>query len=102
MYICNKCFIVFTRKDKYIQHIQNMHSNDTGILLGRDYKCKYCGQQYKTKSYYDKHMNETCVKHKDFEQNIINVDDNKIVNQEDSVEKNNDECDKKTQYDFID
>jgi hypothetical protein len=71
MYICNKCFIVFTRKDKYIQHIQNMHSNDTGILLGRDYKCKYCGQQYKTKSYYDKHMNETCVKHKDFEQNII-------------------------------
>jgi hypothetical protein len=48
-----------------------MHSNDTGILLGRDYKCKYCGQQYKTKSYYDKHMNETCVKHKDFEQNII-------------------------------
>ena len=24
MYICNKCFIVFTRKDKYIQHISEM------------------------------------------------------------------------------
>jgi superfamily II DNA or RNA helicase len=38
----------------------------------------------------------------DFEQNIINVDDNKIVNQEDSEEKNNNDCDKKSQYDFID
>jgi hypothetical protein len=48
-----------------------MHSTETGILLGRDYKCKYCGLQYKTKSYYDKHLKETCVMHKDFEQNII-------------------------------
>lgn len=71
MYICNKCFIVFTRKDKYIQHIKIMHSTDTGKLLGKDYKCKYCGLQYKTKSYYDKHLKETCIMHKDFEQNII-------------------------------
>ena len=48
-----------------------MHSNDTGKLLEKDYRCKYCGLQYKTKSYYDKHMKETCIKHKDFEQNII-------------------------------
>ena len=48
-----------------------MHSTDIGILLGREYKCKYCGLQYKTKSYYDKHLKETCVMHKDFEQNII-------------------------------
>jgi len=71
MYICNKCSILFTRKDKYIQHIQNMHSNDTGKLLGKDHICKYCGRQFKTKSYYDKHLKETCVMHKDFEQNII-------------------------------
>lgn len=71
MYICNKCSIIFTRKDKYIQHILNIHSNDTGIILGKDYKCKYCSQQFKTKSYYDKHMKETCIKYKDFEQNII-------------------------------
>lgn len=48
-----------------------MHSNDVGKLLGKDYQCKYCGRQFKTKSYYDKHMKETCIKYKDFEQNII-------------------------------
>jgi len=71
MYICNKCFIKFTRKDKYIQHIQKMHSNDTGVMLGKEYKCKYCGKEFKIKSYYDKHMKETCIRYKEFEQNII-------------------------------
>jgi hypothetical protein len=66
MYICNKCFIKFTRKDKYIQHIQNMH-----LKLGKEYKCKYCGKEFKIKSYYDKHMKETCIRYKEFEQNII-------------------------------
>jgi hypothetical protein len=39
--------------------------------IGRDYKCEYCGHQYKTKYYYDKHKKETCIKYKEFEQNII-------------------------------
>ncbi len=92
MYICNKCFIVFTRKDKYIQHIreikpcnliimkepkklknlvENYIEESTISLLGNNYKCEYCGRQYKTKSYYDKHKKETCIRHKEFEQNII-------------------------------
>ena len=97
MYICNKCFIVFTRKDKYIQHIsdikpcilntldykgmkepkklknfvKNYIEEYAESLLAKDYKCEYCGKQYKTKSYYNKHLKETCIKHKDFEQNII-------------------------------
>ena len=95
MYICNKCFIVFTRKDKYIQHIgqikpcnkiqykgikepkklkkfvENYIEKSTVSLLGNNYKCEYCGNQYKTKYYYDKHKKETCIRHKEFEQNII-------------------------------
>jgi hypothetical protein len=66
MYICIKCSIVFSRKDKYIQHIQKMH-----LKLGKEYKCKYCGKDFKIKSYYDKHMKETCIRYNDFEQNII-------------------------------
>jgi hypothetical protein len=95
MYICNKCFIIFTRKDKYIQHIsqikpcktinykgikepkklknfvKNYIEEYTESLLVKDYKCEYCGRSYKTKSYYDKHKKETCIMHKEFEQNII-------------------------------
>ena len=95
MYICNKCFIIFTRKDKYIQHIsqikpcktinykgikepkklknfvKNYIEEYTESLLVKDYKCEYCGRTYKTKSYYDKHKKETCIRHKEFEQNII-------------------------------
>ena len=92
MYICNKCFIIFTRKDKYIQHIreikpcnliimkeskklnnlvENYIEQSTTYLLGNNYKCEYCGRQYKTKSYYDKHKKETCIRYKEFEQNII-------------------------------
>jgi hypothetical protein len=92
MYICNKCFIVFTRKDKYIQHIreikpcsliiikepkklknliENYIEESSISLLGNNYKCEYCGHQYKTKSYYDKHKKETCIRYKEFEQNII-------------------------------
>jgi hypothetical protein len=95
MYICNKCLILFTRKDKYIQHIgqikacnkiqykgikepkklkkfvENYIEKSTVSLLGNNYKCEYCGNQYKTKYYYDKHKKETCIRHKEFEQNII-------------------------------
>ncbi len=92
MYICNKCSIIFTRKDKYLQHIREIKScklniikepkkmknlvenyieQSTEYLLGNNYKCEYCGRQYKTKSYYDKHKKETCIRHKEFEQNII-------------------------------
>ena len=97
MYICNKCFRVFNRKNQYIQHVisnkpcnlntmhyqgmkepeklknfvKNYFPDHTESLLGKDYKCEYCGRQYKTKSYYEKHANETCIRHKEFEQNII-------------------------------
>jgi hypothetical protein len=40
-------------------------------LLAKEYKCEYCGRHYKTKSYYNKHIKETCIRHKEFEQNII-------------------------------
>jgi len=95
MYLCNKCLIVFTRKDKYIQHISQIQTcnkiNFKGMkepkklknyvenyiaecnesLLVKEYKCKYCGRQYKTKYYHDKHIKETCIIHKELEQNII-------------------------------
>jgi hypothetical protein len=51
--------------------IKNYIEETTELMIGKDYKCEYCGRQYKTKSYYNKHLKETCIKHKDFEQNII-------------------------------
>ena len=51
--------------------VKNYFPENTLSLLGKEYKCDYCGRQYKTKTYYEKHINEMCIKHKEFEQNII-------------------------------
>lgn len=96
-YTCIKCFKIFSVKKNYIQHtesskkcnqntmhyrnlqeptklknfVKNYFPENTLSLLGKEYKCDYCGRQYKTKTYYEKHINEMCIKHKEFEQNII-------------------------------
>jgi len=51
--------------------VKNYFPDHIESLLGKDFKCEYCGRQYKTKSYYEKHVNEMCIRHKEFEQNII-------------------------------
>lgn len=51
--------------------VKNYFPDNTITLLGKKFKCDYCGRQYKTKTYYEKHVNEMCIRHKDFEQNII-------------------------------
>jgi hypothetical protein len=51
--------------------VKSYFPDNTLPLLGKEYKCDYCGRQYKTRAYYEKHINEMCIKHKEFEQNII-------------------------------
>ncbi len=69
MKLCNMNKMREPKKLKNL--VENYIEESTVYLLGNIYKCEYCGRQYKTKSHYDKHKKETCIRHKEFEQNII-------------------------------
>ena len=96
-FTCIKCFKVFYKKENYLNHInstiicnqntlhykqfeepnvmknfvKNYFPNNTTSSFLKEHKCDYCNRFFKTKTYFNKHKKELCIRHKEFEQDII-------------------------------